>query len=686
MSVGVLFLYPLTWGRILATAVDLWDAFGYYFQSIAGAELPPSSVASLPDVDLSPVLPFSVAELERKLNALWDGVFNAQNFAIYNAWVGELATMVSLLLLPVVLLIYSLFLLAHMWLTRETERTGDTKALTAYKRITARPYDAVRGYISDTLDFCATYPVYHKALFWIWLLNLNMLTILGEAIAVYFYFAASFDVPALGTFLVRLLMDMLIMFASAPWPFWVALGWVVLCKIREGIGYTVLETHESHNRDFVNGLPCATMLEGTMGSKKTTGAVDMGISCAIVFRNKALELMLNNDLRFPAFPWAALREDFRRAVMEHEVYNLTTVERWCQLCHYKYHHAPAPDNIWGYDTDRYPTEYSNDLQIFDIWEVITNYCKEFFIYALNGSLIAANFSVREDFDAAEGYFPLWNTDLFRRDPRLQEYQSAYAHILDFDLLRLGKRMAEDAQEHGFLDVGVVLITEIGKERGNQNALKEMKRLVDECNQKNDKFEDYLKMIRHPAVVDNFVFMKIITDDQRSASWAADGRELCTIINIVSCSETKVALPFFTFAHMAYDFFRPRYDAFMVEYSHARRDMCLPVYLYRQIHSFFFARHDRACNRFGYMEEILETENGKQDGEKKEHTYYLAKKKIYSNRFATNCHKGLFTRRALRATVGLADMPTYAATLATDEELDLTHSHFIRAVRKDFDGE
>ena len=680
------FFYPLSLSRTYSAFLDLVDSLSYYFQSFSGEELAAPSVSTLPEVDLSGILPFSVAEIERKLSALGAALFDGDNFKSYLVVSSELVSLVALLLLPVVVLLILVGQLFNMWLIRPTKREGDTKALSWYKRATKKSVQALLGWFYETSEFLSIFSFYPKILLAVWLFNLNLITIGGEALAFYFYFAASLDVGALLLFFVRLLIDALIMLSGAPWPFWMAVAWLLLCKIREGIGYDVLEHHERENRGFVNALPAATMIEGTMGSKKTTGAVDMGLSCAIVFRQKALELMMNNDLRFPAFPWASLRSDFRAAILNGEVYNLTTVERWVRRRHALFHQEPMKEKIWGYDYERYPMEYSDDLKVSGLWDVAENYCKEFYLYAMNSSLIVANFSVREDLVCNDcGSVPAWDMDIFHRDPRYQAIQSRYAHILDFDLLRFGKRMVEDAQEKGFLDCGIVLVTEIGKERGNQNTLKELKRLVEECNQRNDKFEDYLKMIRHPAVVDNFVFIKVITDDQRAASWAADGRELCTIVNIVSCSETKLALPLFIFAEMAYDFAKSKYDAFMFSYDAVRKDMCLPVYLYRQICAFFFARHERACNRFGYYEEVLETENGKQDGSKTEHKYYLAKKKIYSNRFATNCHKGLFTRRALRASYGLDGLPEYAGVLATDEELDQTHSHFISAVRKDFDG-
>ena len=78
---------------------------------------------------------------------------------------------------------------------------------------------------------------------------------------------------------------------------------------------------------------------------------------------------------------------------------------------------------------------------------------------------------------------------------------------------------ENNPRAGSFEFGVVGITEIGKERGNNLELKEIKKGTDEANQKNDLFNSWLKMCRHSATVDNFPFIKVFTDEQRPESWA-----------------------------------------------------------------------------------------------------------------------------------------------------------------------
>ena len=76
-----------------------------------------------------------------------------------------------------------------------------------------------------------------------------------------------------------------------------------------------------------------------------------------------------------------------------------------------------------------------------------------------------------------------------------------------------------------------------------------------------------------------------------------------------------------------------------------------------------------------------TTDGEGEGEKFE--YYLSHKKIYSNRFSTDCYADLFATASMRASVGLDDYPQYETTRATWDEMELQNSYFVREMTKQF---
>ena len=65
-----------------------------------------------------------------------------------------------------------------------------------------------------------------------------------------------------------------------------------------------------------------------MGTKKTTTITDMAMSQEVMFRNKAFEMILENDLKFPYFPWIVLENEIKRCMEYHQIYNLATCRRY----------------------------------------------------------------------------------------------------------------------------------------------------------------------------------------------------------------------------------------------------------------------------------------------------------------------------------------------------------------------
>ena len=126
-----------------------------------------------------------------------------------------------------------------------------------------------------------------------------------------------------------------------------------------------------------------------------------------------------------------------------------------------------------------------------------------------------------------GNFPMWIYDFF---PEATSCEGRHAHIIDYDALRLGRKVFEDNPKIGSFEFGVLVMSEIGKERGNNLELREIKKSKDETNQKNDLFNSWLKMCRHSATIDNFPFIKVFTDEQRPESWGADAQGFVRYFN------------------------------------------------------------------------------------------------------------------------------------------------------------
>ena len=249
--------------------------------------------------------------------------------------------------------------------------------------------------------------------------------------------------------------------------------------------------------------------------------------------------------------------------------------------------------------------------------------------------------------------------------------------MDFDVLRLGKKVIANNPNAGSFEFGLVVITEIGKKRANMLELKEMKKGADEANQKNDLFNAWLKMCRHSATVDNYPFIKVFVDEQRPESWGADARDLCDILTITNSGKQKLALPFYTIEEMLCDWAFTKFIAMYYNFRHIRGDNTLLVHVLKCIVRMIWAHNERIYNRFGYSILSIEKESGTQDSKPERKRYYLANYKIYRERFTTDCFSDYFNELAEKSGVGLMDYRAYASVKASVEELKLQNSYFIR---------
>ena len=417
---------------------------------------------------------------------------------------------------------------------------------------------------------------------------------------------------------------------------------------------------------------------GSMGKKKTTLITDMVLSQEVMFRQKALAILQQNDMKFPYFPWIKF-EDELRACMEHgTVYNLASVKTWVTLKQSRFiKHRNAEWQLYGYDYRRYGTDFDDALKVNGLFDVLETYAQAYFIYVIQSSLIVANYSIRTGNRMLDnGNFPLWLTDFF---PKNRRTESRHAHILDFDVLRLGKKVLENNPQAGSFEFGVVAITEIGKERGNNLELKEVKRNTDDTNQKNDLFNSWLKMCRHSATVDNFPFIKVFTDEQRPESWGADARDLADILYINSCGDMRLALPLYTIEEMISEWAFNRFMRLYEDFRFRRGDNTLLVHILKSVTAWLWRRNLRIYNRFGYSILKIEKERGTMDGKTENKKYYLMNAKIYAKRFSTDCFSDYFNDMAKKSKTGLMDYIEYVTEKATVDELKMQNSYFINSL-------
>ena len=687
LALGV-FIFPNSVLRVGETLRDLGTSFAYYFCELFLSSSPiRPTVNDLPSWEFTPsmferlkIIPFTWEEFQTAMESYFDVFFKSETFTEYMTLVGDVLYYGSqglLILMPFILL---LKMLIDKYLNEENnDYDVESKALQRMKRIADKTYIPAKRWIQNYIEFCKENAKWHKFWLFLWALYFNFIAIVTAFIAYYLYFIVSFDVLSLYRQAYKLTIDLAPCVRFIPGAIWTVIIMLVIEFIARSMGKNELNHREARNKGFLEERGVVTIVYGPMGAGKTKTVTDMALSQEVKFRDMAFEIIIECDFKFPYFNWATFEQEMKREIEEHYVFSVPTACEWVREKAYIFNEYPSQENIFGYDYERYGTEYNDNLKVWDIWEVIEDYACAYLVYTVQSSLLIANYSIRVDnlFEDL-GNFPKWNTDFFERDAKLIDSYSRHAHILDFDMLRLGKRMLEDNPKRYAFGFGVYIISEIDKERKNSPELMTVKANADECNQKNDLFNALVKMSRHACVISNRVFVKIFADLQRPESLGADARELGEVVYIEDHTDMQPTLPFFAPFYIfeaIYAFLFGRFVDKYYQYRFVRSDKILPMYVLKKVVASLKHFRDRTFNLYGSSKSTLLIESGRMDGDKKQAKYFIQSKKIYSRRYTTDCLSAIFNQYADKNTIGIEDLEEYLTELGTDEENLMQNSFF-----------
>ena len=706
LGIGVLFCNSLL--RLLEAFRDLGLSLAYYFSEIfLGDNSIKVTVNDVPSLTFTEpyfeplrIFPWTWEEFKELWPQYWDKFFSTDNFVSFLIDVANfirISCQFLTLFLPVLLLFVLLFNS-----TLSVENTDYKKVSGAVRKLESFKRKIVKPLISKVRDFWKFFrkTFYFKVLIVAALLYFNAVTLIVSFLAFYFYFISSFDFTSIYSQFVKLLYDLAPIVRFLPGIVWFVLWYLFLTYISKRIAISRLQHYENKNRGFINERGVVTVVYGNMGVGKTAMLTSMALSENVQLRDDAFEILLDTDFKFPKFNWGLFREDLKQQMEHHLIYDIPSaknfiinvrneldyfssdsMKKW-SLRKFSEGKLPARYVLYGYNLKENSGTYNDGLKIVDIWKALEDYACAYLIYTVQTSLIISNYSIRTDSIKDEiTNFPVWDSDFFNRRPELMDTYSRYSHIIDFDMLRLGKRMLKDNPNSSAFGFGVYVISEIDKERKNSLELKETKSGIDECNQKNDLFNSCLKMSRHACVINNKVFLKIFCDLQRPDDWGAGGREVGEVVFIREISSVVPAFPFFSPFWLLEGvslFLIDKLESYYIRYISSRGDTGLLVYVLKSLTAFLKRYVERNNNIYGAAVMQLDVESGRMDGEVKEYKYYRIVKKDFSRRYSTNCLSAIFDNNN---TVGINDLKEYSSIMATQEELEAQNSHFQNDIKK-----
>ncbi|MCM1441726.1 MAG: hypothetical protein NC131_21325 [Roseburia sp.] len=674
--------------RIWESCVALWNSLKYYVSELLGIEL--HGELTVNDFTEQPFgmplnLPRTWDEFKVNISGYWGLFFSMDNFSAYMGKVADVLfyiTKIILIICPVFLVIVIVNLVKGR--KQNNDYAKESKLLRVFKRFEIKVCKPVKNWCIDIYYFVLGHKGYLKLLAWIWAYAFNVIAIVISFFAYYLYFISALKTVTVYIQLVKLLMDLSVMIEFIPKFLWVIAGIVVLNVIARRIAFNKLEHNERCNRGFINERGVSSTVDGPMGLGKTQFITDMALSEEVQLRDMALEVIIESDFHFPNFPWINLELFLKKMFEKHRIYDVWSCRRVIRSKYLEWCIKPCKQRIFGYDYENYGLIYNDELKDITVWQAIEDYACAYLIYTRQCALLVSNYSIRSDNLIDDiGNFPLWDTDFFHRDSRLIESYSRHSHIIDYDMLRLGTVMnAENPNRYAF-GYGVYVISEIDKERSNSKKIKEKKELS-ECNQNNDLFDLNTMMSRHAVTIGHRCFLKIFSDLQRVEELGISTLGLGERVSIENKTEMCPVLPFFStfwLFDLVAGFIINKFDKYYFNRRHDRGDYTLFAYLMKNFVAKLRSHRERVNNLFGCSRLTLSIEQGRKDGEGAKRKYYVQSKKIWSERYSTDCLSGIYEARGKLNTVGIDDIEEYDGIMASDEELQKQHSHFQYEVHK-----
>ena len=588
----------------------------------------------------------------------------------------------------------------------EPEREA-TKPLQAFWWLELNVYYPIKREIKAYVAWLVELP-YWTALKWLWLYNLNILTIIGESVAFVFYVSMSQDFANVFVQAAKLLMDASIALDFLPWWATALIVYKLFDYKRRERGVAKLEEREEYNQEFLEENPENYIATGRPRCGKTETITDMQGSQEVIFRNKAYEKATKRKMWFPSFPWARLERTLRNMRKRIPTFNIEYIHMFFRdikrefdgrsilnarmrsfmtLGFYQKAGYVAQDFIFGYDYKTYGMTYDNGLKIISLWETLLLFSEEYYIYTTPSSIKVGNYPVRDTISWLDyGHNPSMVVDFFN-GPSVDSRKATYSHIAIFDAWRLGKKKDENNPWKDSFEFGVVGLSELGKELGNQNTNQGKKADSNECNVRNDLFVENAKMQGQGCTIGYYTYFRIFADEQRAASIMADFRELGSELRIVERTPDKIIMPGYLIGETAYMIVSGLMQSLHDFFSVRRSSQNLFFYLATKLYAPLFNHHTRIENQFGTHDvlfKIVDHSAGEMLGESKLFRYHISKKKN-AEAYATDFFGSAYEEKRKHSKVGgINQMPTFKGLKPTVEEMAMMGSHFYDSLDVMFD--
>ena len=324
-SLAFLFVFRfITLQRLFSSVMDLLRSFAFWFVFIAEDMFESvfgfvpevtATVVDIPSIDVQDYIPIDIAELQRKIQGYGNAFFNIEMFSEFNDWLfwkvyWFLYYTSNLFMLPVCLF----YCVRELMLTPNGKELGyESPALRRAERIYAR-IRSVCSRIYKLFESIYDCNFVRCALIVIWLIHFNVITLILQFFAHFYYFMASMDLSSYGSQFLKFIIDLFIGLSGGFFLFWCVLGVVAFDYYRRRIGYDRLHHFEAENCGFAKECNLCSLIVAPMRKGKTAFMTDLKLSWVNIHKRQARDILHKYDFMFPMFPWERFEADFKEAI------------------------------------------------------------------------------------------------------------------------------------------------------------------------------------------------------------------------------------------------------------------------------------------------------------------------------------------------------------------------------------
>lgn len=513
-------------------------------------------------------------------------------------------------------------------------------------------------------------------------LNIPILAL--DILSNYFYFLAGFNLNIIWQSVLLIALDFLPTYFSIPLVIRLVALYLIFDFIRIKNANNRLQSILDKDIDFLEETGNAILITGASGVGKNAMATCLTLIYGdIMLPNMLLGIMQEIERKFPFANYDAFAKlvdektsskDFRTQDDIYNYFNRLNVmyKKTKDLSLYFY---PRNEQFENWD----------ELTIEKFSQAITDWCLAYFFYRIKDPLSVSNYTII--FNSKENneshYFNVNKTDMLQED--IDDYLDRHNNkIINFDYLRIGKKMDTYAANQDYIpDIGVYSITEVGKERGDTETLKNAKRDSKNVNAKNDLFNERLKIWRHASTIRFRTLFKLIMDDQQNISVNSDLRKCFE--NIITLDRNKMSVK--TCLHSWWlenyicKLILTNYDKYSLHRKEIKLRQSLPNYLLKKLVNFINTYYMRRVNHYTYTECNVYNMNGSTAGVNEEvnnKTLFLINKIAYSGRYETASLKKLFLSQMRNARLSFEDLQTFEFKTPSNDEYNAMRSYFYSA--------